>query len=482
MAQVGRSSLLRDIAESGVADWGFRIDADNLAVRREQLHARLAMYPTMVLVQMVLEPLFVWMFWTHVPHMELLLWWALIYSLHMVELLRWARYRHAMDSLEECREWHLHFTAFAFAVGALWGVAGLAFYPVDLLYEGIMICLMFGLVAGAVTMNPVHPPALYLYMFAIMLPFTYGVASQGDAMHIVLAMFLVLFMVVGLMAGHVLGRNFEVSIRQRFENLDLVRQLEAQRNSTEAARAKLEQANAELRKQESILEKMVHERTSQLTRRTEEIGVIKDATVIAMTSLAETRDNETGYHIRRTQHYIRLLAQRLQDHPRFRAFLTPENIDLLFKLSPLHDVGKVGIPDHILLKPGKLTPEEFEIMKKHALLGGNAIAAAEKEVGESGNFLRIARQIAVGHHEKWDGSGYPYGLSGDDIPISARLMALVDVYDALSSPRVYKPALPRHEVNRIITEGRGTHFDPDIVDAFLLIESDLSLVAEKYRD
>jgi putative two-component system response regulator len=223
-------------------------------------------------------------------------------------------------------------------------------------------------------------------------------------------------------------------------------------------------------------------RTSQLLQRTEEIGTIKEATIIALSSLAETRDNETGNHLRRTQRYVRVLAFNLRNHPRFNEFLTEENIDMLFKLAPLHDVGKVGIPDHILRKPGKLTKEEFEVMKTHTTLGGNAIAVAENEVPNKSHFLRMARQIAVGHHEKWDGSGYPFGLKGDDIPIPARLMALADVYDAMSSRRVYKDAIVHEEVTKTILNARGTHFDPDIVDIFMKIHNEFAEIAEKFKD
>jgi putative two-component system response regulator len=293
---------------------------------------------------------------------------------------------------------------------------------------------------------------------------------------------LLLFSVLVLIAGRILTRNFMLSLQLRFENTDLLKQLEAQKNATEQARARLELANVELRKHESKLEQMVHERTSQLRQRTEEIGLIKDATILALSSLAETRDNETGNHIRRTQKYVHILARQLQQHPRFSDFLTEENVDLLYKLAPLHDVGKVGIPDHILRKPGRLTGEEFEIMKQHAILGGNAIAAAENEVNIQSHFLRIARQIAVGHHEKWDGSGYPFGLRGDDIPIPARLMALADVYDALSSKRVYKQAVQHNKVVEIIVRGSGLHFDPDIVAAFVGIKEEFARIAEQLRD
>jgi putative two-component system response regulator len=201
-----------------------------------------------------------------------------------------------------------------------------------------------------------------------------------------------------------------------------------------------------------------------------------------MASLAETRDNETGSHIRRTQHYVRLLGEHLRSHPRFTAFLTEANLDLLFKSAPLHDIGKVGIPDRILQKPGRLTQEEFEIMKRHTTLGREAIEAAERQLGASVDFLAIAKQIAEGHQEKWDGSGYPSGLKGDDIPIPARLMAVADVYDALISRRVYKPALAHEAAVAIMRQGRGSHFDPDILDAFLAISESFRLVAERFRD
>jgi putative two-component system response regulator len=306
--------------------------------------------------------------------------------------------------------------------------------------------------------------------------------AEDDVVHWILSMMLLLFSVLVLIAGRILTRNFMQSLQLRFENIELLKQLEAQKNATEQARARLEMANGELRKHESKLEQMVHERTSQLRQRTEEIGLIKDATILALSSLAETRDNETGNHIRRTQKYVHILARQLQQHPRFSDFLTEENVDLLYKLAPLHDVGKVGIPDHILRKPGRLTGEEFEIMKQHAILGGNAIAAAENEVNIQSHFLRIARQIAVGHHEKWDGSGYPFGLRGDDIPIPARLMALADVYDALSSKRVYKQAVQHNKVVEIIVRGSGLHFDPDIVAAFVGIKEEFARIAEQLRD
>ena len=220
----------------------------------------------------------------------------------------------------------------------------------------------------------------------------------------------------------------------------------------------------------------------EVYRRTREVQAIQDVTILTMASLAETRDNETGNHIRRTQHYVKALALKLKDHPRFSAFLTDRTIELLFKSAPLHDIGKVGIPDRILLKPGKLTPEEFEIMKTHTTLGRDAIEQAERQLGTPVEFLRFAKEIAYSHQEKWDGSGYPEGLAGDKIPISARLMAVADVYDALISRRVYKAPFTHERSVEMIAEGRGKHFDPDITDAFLAIREEFQAIAHRFAD
>lgn len=221
---------------------------------------------------------------------------------------------------------------------------------------------------------------------------------------------------------------------------------------------------------------------AEVAKRTHEVQVVQDVSIMAMASLAETRDNETGNHIRRTQNYVRSLATRLSAHPKFAAELTPSTIELLYKSAPLHDIGKVGIPDAILLKPGKLTVEEFEIMKTHTTLGRDAIVAAEKLLDAPSSFLRMAREIATYHQEKWDGSGYPEGLAGDAIPVSARLMAVADVYDALISRRVYKPPFPREKAVAIILEGRGKHFDPDMIDAFIELEAEFHDIAQRFAD
>ena len=220
----------------------------------------------------------------------------------------------------------------------------------------------------------------------------------------------------------------------------------------------------------------------EVALRTLEVQAIQDVTIMAMTSLAETRDNETGNHIRRTQLYVKALAEHLRDHPRFAHVLTDRMVDLLYKSAPLHDIGKIGIPDAILLKPGKLTVEEFEIMKTHTTLGRNAIEEAERRLGMRVAFLSVSKEIAYSHQEKWDGSGYPEGLKGDAIPVSARLMAVADVYDALISKRVYKPAFPHEQACAAIVKGRGTHFDPDMVDAFVAIAQDFLRISLRYPD
>ncbi len=220
----------------------------------------------------------------------------------------------------------------------------------------------------------------------------------------------------------------------------------------------------------------------EVARRTQELAAIQDVTILAMASLAETRDTDTGNHIRRTQFYMKALAQQLQNHPRFKHYLNDANIAMLFKSAPLHDIGKVGIPDRILLKPGRYEPEEFEVMKRHTILGREAIEHAESSLGIKVGFLRTAKEIAMSHHEKWDGSGYPEALKGDAIPISARLMALADVYDALISRRVYKDGMPHDKAVAIIIDGRGSHFDPDVLDAFLAIQDEFQAIAARFAD
>ena len=219
---------------------------------------------------------------------------------------------------------------------------------------------------------------------------------------------------------------------------------------------------------------------AEVKRRMLENDLIQAVSIRALAHLAETRDNETGAHIQRTQSYIRLLATRLTDHPRFATTLNNKYIEVLSRSAPLHDIGKVGIPDHILLKPEKLTPDEWVIMKTHTTIGSDAIALAERDIDTSVDFLRQAKEIARSHHERWDGTGYPDGLAGDAIPLSARLMAIADVFDALISKRVYKPAITFSEVYRIMQEGRDKHFDPDIIDNFLAGYKEFEAIAAHY--
>jgi putative two-component system response regulator len=224
---------------------------------------------------------------------------------------------------------------------------------------------------------------------------------------------------------------------------------------------------------------------AMVIERTRELAATQDATILSMATLAETRDKETGHHLRRTQGYVRALALELRDHPRFKHALDDHAIELLFKSAPLHDIGKVGVPDRILRKPDRLTPEEYEDMKRHTVYGYDAIMATEALLAEAGGsaaatFLRFAREVARSHHEKWDGSGYPDGLRADEIPLSARLMSVADVYDALTSKRVYKPGVSHAQTKVEILKGRGTQFDADVVDAFVARADEFQAIALSY--
>jgi putative two-component system response regulator len=222
------------------------------------------------------------------------------------------------------------------------------------------------------------------------------------------------------------------------------------------------------------LEDLVRERTRQLV-------LTQDVTIQSMGTLAEYRDPKTGGHIKRTQHYVRILAEHLKDHPKFRDRLDDTAIELLIKSAPLHDIGKIGVRDNILLKPGELTEEEFEEMKRHTIYGRDAILVSEKKLGQD-SFLSVAREIAYTHQEKWDGTGYPQGLKGEGIPLFGRLMAVADVYDALISKRIYKPPYPHKTAVEMIREGRGSHFDPDVVDAFLALADEFRKIALEHAD
>ncbi len=217
----------------------------------------------------------------------------------------------------------------------------------------------------------------------------------------------------------------------------------------------------------------------EVRERTRKLALTQDAIIQSLAALAETRHHETGGHIQRTRHYVRALAAKLRGHPRFRHYLDDATAELLFRLAPLHDIGKVGVRDGILLKPGPLTPEEYEEMKRHTLYGSETIRLAKNFLGED-SFLRVADEIARTHQEWWDGSGYPGGLKGEEIPVPGRLMAVADAYDAIVSPRGYKPALPHEEAVRLMRAQRGTHFDPDVLDAFVAVSDEFAHIAVRF--
>lgn len=203
----------------------------------------------------------------------------------------------------------------------------------------------------------------------------------------------------------------------------------------------------------------------------------RDVLLFTLAKLTESRDNETGLHLERIREYGRILADELSGWSEFSDEVDGDYVQMLYLTSPLHDIGKVGIPDHVLLKPGRLTKEEFEIMKQHAVIGGETLAAAVN-VNPDAKYLQMARDIAYSHHEKFDGSGYPFGLSGDEIPLCGRITALADVYDALTSKRVYKERFCNDKAREIILEGSGSHFDPRIVKAFLAREDEFITVSQ----
>jgi len=216
----------------------------------------------------------------------------------------------------------------------------------------------------------------------------------------------------------------------------------------------------------------------QKTRRIKET---EDATIMSLAQLAEVRDLDTGRHLDRTRQYVRLLAEALREHPRFAAFIDEDALEALYKSAPLHDIGKVGIPDHILRKEGMLSDEEYAQMQRHVEYGADVLRAAEERLGFN-SFLAMAQRIAHQHHEKWDGTGYPRGLKGEEIHFAARLMSLADVYDALTSRRPYKDAWSHDDVREHIVSQSGTHFDPAVVEAFVVREAEFRAIAERLQD
>jgi HD-GYP domain-containing protein (c-di-GMP phosphodiesterase class II) len=219
----------------------------------------------------------------------------------------------------------------------------------------------------------------------------------------------------------------------------------------------------------------------QLAESNQSFEEARAATILGLAKLSEYRDNETGAHIERMREYVRVLAMELSNHPKYQSYITNNYINDLYESSILHDIGKVAVPDKILRKPGKLTILEYEVIKTHTILGGDALKEVEAKVsGQS--FLTIATEIAYYHHERWDGKGYPRGLEGTAIPLSARITALADFFDAVTTKRVYKPAFSLDQAKALIIEGRGCQFDPDVVDAFLLRINDFAEIKKRIVD
>ena len=238
----------------------------------------------------------------------------------------------------------------------------------------------------------------------------------------------------------------------------------------------------ELKQARDLMRDRNHWLEAEVQRRMVDSLRVQDVTIHALARLAETRDPETGNHLLRTQGYVRSLALHLRRDPHFAGLIDDRQVDLLVKSAPLHDIGKVGIPDSVLLKPGKLDAAEWAIMKTHAQIGAEAIEHAEQDVAQPVEFLHFAKQIARSHHERWDGSGYPDGLAGEAIPLSARLMAVADVYDALITRRVYKAPMTHDAACALIVAERGRHFDPAMVDAFIACHAEWRTIAARHAD
>jgi putative two-component system response regulator len=223
-----------------------------------------------------------------------------------------------------------------------------------------------------------------------------------------------------------------------------------------------------MRDYQRALEAEVAKRTKQLQNAFEKIKVVSLDTIYRLARAAEYKDEDTGAHLQRMSHYAAAIARRMD--------LNEKTVDAVLYASPMHDVGKIGIPDRILLKPGRLDHEEWDIMKQHTTIGSRILE------GSTGGFIKLAEVIALTHHEKWDGSGYPQGLKGAKIPLVGRITTIADVFDALNSKRPYKDAFPVEESFRMIREGRGNHFDPDVVDAFFDIQDEILDIKERFRD
>lgn len=229
----------------------------------------------------------------------------------------------------------------------------------------------------------------------------------------------------------------------------------------------------ELERYRNSLEKMVEEQAEQLTGAFRRISDMQEHVIVGMANLIESRDGSTGKHVKNTQTYVRMIAEELERRELFRDTLTRDYIEKLCKAAPLHDVGKIQVPDSILQKPGKLTEEEYNRMKDHTSCSGAILDEIIGDVEEA-DYIRLAKEVAMCHHERWDGKGYPQGLHGEQIPLGARIMALADVFDALYEERCYKPAIrPIEKIYGILEEGKGMQFDPVITDVFLSLDLQL---------
>lgn len=232
---------------------------------------------------------------------------------------------------------------------------------------------------------------------------------------------------------------------------------------------------------QSRMLKSIKQQHKRLAEKNEQLRQLEDATIYALAYLAEIRDFETGKHIERTSQYVRVLTETLRENPHYTDYLSPSYVEDIVKAAPLHDIGKVGVRDSILTKPGKLTLEEYEEMKTHCKLGADILKIAESKVNFE-SYFSLARQLVMSHHERWDGCGYPEQLKGNEIPLSAQIMAVADVYDALTSERYYKKAFSHDKSCQIITEESGKQFAPDVVAAFTQAKDIFTLIAAASPD
>lgn len=243
----------------------------------------------------------------------------------------------------------------------------------------------------------------------------------------------------------------------------------------------LRHARLTIKRHNTRLQEIVNQQVSEILQVQRQMTAAQMQTIVAMSKIAEARDDDTGKHIEKTQTYCRILATKLMDAPEYQEQIDDNFCNDIYHASPLHDIGKVAIADAILLKPGKLTKDEFEEMKRHTVIGARNLESV-REKHPDNSFVNIGIRIARSHHERWDGSGYPDGLAGDEIPLVAQIMAVADVYDALRSKRVYKPAFSHEKSRGIITDGIGTHFSPGAGKAFVEFEEEFAGIAEELGD